>query len=157
MSEDGELLPYFGYGTLLGAGHMRERYLSAEPLGLAFWEGHQLDFLRYESAERGGCSIAAKPEGILFGVLYRLSRADMDRLMAVGGDAEWYDAPVIEVTRVTGGRMRAVTLRVNGERGPWAPPAAYAKLIIDGAAEAGLPAEYRALLDEIVAAAQAGG
>jgi hypothetical protein len=135
---------------------MRERYPSAEVLGIAFWQGHELDFLRYESPERGGCSIAAVPDGVLFGVLYRLSQADMDRMMTVGGEAEWYDAPEIEVTLVRGGRVRAVTLRVNGARGAWAPPAPYARLITEGAAEAGLPADYRARLDEIIAAAQRG-
>ena len=58
------------------------------------------------------------------------------------------------MTRVTGGKVRAVTLRVNGTRGVWAPPAPYARLITEGAAEAGLPAEYRARLDAIIKAAQ---
>jgi hypothetical protein len=55
-------LPYFGYGTLLG-GNMRERYPSATALGLATYQGHELDFLRYDSADKGGCS--PSPTGIM--------------------------------------------------------------------------------------------
>lgn len=109
----------------------------------------------YSIPSEGGCSIAAKPGARLIGVLYRLSEEDMDRLLAVGGDAEWYEAREIEVIKTGGDRVRAVTLRVDGDRGPWVPPDPYVRLIIDGAAEANLPADYRARLGEIVSAAQA--
>lgn len=149
------LLPYFGYGTLLGAGHMRERYPSATSLGLATYAGHRLGFYRYESAARGGCTIVTAPGEALWGVVYRLSPADMATLLAVGGDAEWYEAREIDVTMVANGApMRAITLRVNGERGPWVPPEAYGRLITEGAREADLPGDYRARLEKIVADAQ---
>jgi gamma-glutamylcyclotransferase len=147
-------LPYFAYGTLLGARHMRDRYPSAEALGLAFYDRHELTFLRYATELEGGCSIAANSEAILFGVLYRISDEDMARLLAVDGQAHWYEARHIEVTRVAGGRVPAVTLRVNGNRGAWVPPNAYGRLITEGALEANLPEEYRARLNEIVSAAQ---
>jgi hypothetical protein len=149
-------LPYFGYGTLLGAGHMRERYPSAASLGLATYEGHELDFLRYDSADKGGCSIAERRGARLIGVLYTLSNEDMDRLLAVGGDAEWYEARKIDVKMNDGRIAKAITLRVNGARGPWVPPAAYGRLITEGAVEANLPADYRAKLNAIVAEAQRG-
>src|SRR5580700_10294516 len=120
------LLPYFGYGTLLGAGHTRERYPSAEPRGIAVYDGQRLGFARYATATDGGCTIVPDPGGRLWGVLYRMSDDDMAKLLAVGGHAQWYEAREIDVTMAEDGRVvRAVTLRVNGDRGPWAPPAAY--------------------------------
>jgi hypothetical protein len=150
-------LPYFGYGTLLGVTQMRRNYPSAEILGHAFYDQHELGFWRYADASEGGCTIVYNPDSILFGVLYKLSQEDMAKLLAVGGLAEWYEARELDVTRVTGGRVRAVTLRVEGNRGPWVPPAEYAGLVTDGAVEAGLPPEYRAKLNAIVANARKAG
>jgi hypothetical protein len=147
-------LPYFGYGTLLGLTQMRRNYPSAEILGHAFYDQHELGFWRYADASDGGCTIVYNPDSILFGVLYRLSEEDMAKLLAVGGLAQWYEARELDVTRVTGGRVRAVTLRVEGNRGAWVPPIEYASLVTNGAVEAGLPAEYRTKLDAIVATAR---
>jgi hypothetical protein len=152
----GSALPYFGYGTLLGETHMRRGYPSARTIGVGFYEQHELAFWRYDKASEGGCSIIHRPDGILFGVLYQLSAADMTKLLEVGGLADWYEAREIDVTRVTGGRARAITLRVDGYRGDWVPPADYAALVIDGAREAGLPAEYQTKLETIVANARRG-
>ena len=78
-------LPYFGYGTLLGLTQMRQNYPSAEILGLAFYDQHELGFWRYADASEGGCTMVYNPDSILFGVLYRLSQEDMAKLLAVGG------------------------------------------------------------------------
>lgn len=156
MTKPARQLPYFGYGTLLGVTQMRRNYPSAELVGVAFYDQHQLGFWRYADASDGGCTIVHNPDGILFGVLYDLSAADMGKLMAVGGLADWYEVREIDVVRVTGGRVRAVTLRVEGNRGPWEPPVEYANLVTDGAVEAQLPAEYIEKLNVIVAAARAG-
>lgn len=143
-------LPYFGYGTLLGLTQMRKNYPSAKVIGVAFYDQHELGFWRYADASDGGCTIVNNPDSILFGVLYELSELDMAKLLAVGGLAEWYEARQLDVTRVSGGRVRAVTLRVEGNRGPWVPPLDYASLVTNGAVEAGLPAEYQAKLNTIV-------
>jgi len=146
--------PYFGYGTLLGMTQMRRQYPSARQLGAAFLDQHRLDFWRYADASDGGCTICYDPEAILFGSLYKLALPDMQKLMKVGGVAQWYELRVVDVTRVSGGRVRAITLRVEGNRGRWVPPPDYAALVTDGAVEAGLPAEYRTRLNEIVEAAR---
>jgi hypothetical protein len=152
MSNDksAPILIYFGYGTLLGEKHMRKGYPSARAIGLGFYDQHELSFWRYADASSGGCTIVHKPDSILFGVLYELSPQDMAKLLEVGGLAQWYEAREIDVTRVTGGRVRAITLRVEGNRGLWVPPAEYAGLITEGAVEAALPIEYRAKLNAIV-------
>ena len=144
------ILTYFGYGTLLGETKMRQSYPSARPIGVGFYDQHELGFWRYADASDGGCTIVHNPDGILFGSLYELSPEGMAHLLTVGGLADWYEAREIDVTRVSGGRVRAITLRVEGNRGPWVPPADYANLVTNGAREASLPPEYCAKLDEIV-------
>ena len=150
------MLTYFGYGTLLGEGHMKHQYPSARSLGMGFCKGYELGFWCYADPSDGGCAIVEKPDGILFGMLYELSQEDMDRLLVVGGHADWYQALPVDVTSVAGGSVRALTLRVAGFRGGWAPPPDYAALVIDGAREAGLPAEYQQRLADIVDRARAG-
>ena len=148
--DDRGSLPYFGYGTLLGEGHMRASYPSAEVIGTGIYDGYELAFHRYGAQGEGGCTIVARPGAQLHGVLYRLNDADMDRLMEVGGAARHYEARPIEVRLPSGATTRAVTLRVDGDEGPWVPPEAYGRLVTDGAAEAGLPADYQARLGSIV-------
>lgn len=152
----GRILTYFGYGTLLGESHMRKSYPSAKTIGVGLYDQHDLGFWRYADASDGGCTIVHNPDGILFGVLYELSPQDMDRLLLVGGLAEWYEARTVDITRVSGGRTRAITLRVQGNRGPWVPPEDYAGYVTNGAREAGLPKEYCTRLDAIVEKARRG-
>jgi hypothetical protein len=149
-----ESLPYFGYGTLLGEEHMRRSYPSAEVVGHGIYEGHELAFHRYGDRGEGGCTIVARAGGVLRGVLYRLNDEDMQRLMEVGGAARYYEAREISVQLPSGDHIRAVTLRVDGDQGTWSPPDAYAALVTDGAAEAGLPEAYRSRLQEIIDAAR---
>lgn len=148
-------LPYFAYGTLLGEQHMRSRYPSAENLGQAVYEGHELAFHRYGDGHAGGCTIVDRPDAHLIGILYRLSERDMATLLEVGGDAAWYEAREIEVHRSDGSVVRAVTLRVDGDAGSWVPPTPYGRLVTDGAREAALPQDYIARLDRLVADASA--
>jgi hypothetical protein len=147
-------LPYFGYGTLLGQSHMRTSYPSAEPLGTGTYDGHELGFHRYGTQGDGGCTIVPRAGAALYGVLYRLDDPDMQRLMDVGGAAAHYEAREIDVRLLSGETVRAVTLRVDGDEGPWSPPEAYGRLVTDGAAEARLPEAYQARLRAIVESAQ---
>lgn len=154
--ENCEQYPYFGYATLLGLTQMQRQYPSAQQLGVAFYDQHRLDFWRYADATDGGCTICYEPDSILFGSLYKLSVPDMQKLLKVGGVAQWYEPRVLDVTLVSGGRIRAITLRVEGNRGSWVPPADYASLVTDGAVEAGLPLAYRQKLTAFVEAARNG-
>jgi cation transport regulator ChaC len=129
---------------------MRSRYPSTELLGTANYEGHELGFHRYGDQGEGGCTIVHRPGATLYGLLFRLNEADMTRMLEVGGAADHYEAREIDVRLQSGEMVRAVTLRVDGDEGPWAPPEPYARLVLDGAAEAGLSADYRARLARIV-------
>jgi len=147
--------PYFAYGTLLGLSHMRTRYPSAQPMGLAVYAGHELGFWRYsEGVEGGGCTIVESPAQQLIGVLYRLDPEDTSRLLDVDGLRDQYEVRHIEVTDEVGAVIPAYTLRVDPDNGVWPPPDEYAGLVTRGANEAGLPDEYRARLDEIIAVAR---
>jgi hypothetical protein len=151
------LLPYFGYGTLLGESHMKRSYPSSETLGTAVYEDHELAFHRYGSQDEGGCTIVERPGASLYGVLYHLHETDMARLLEVGGAASFYEAREITVRRPSGELTRAITLRVEGNAGPWAPPEPYGRLVTDGAAEANLPPDYRAHLVQTIENARVQG
>jgi hypothetical protein len=150
-SKSSQLL-YFAYGTLLGATHMRSRYPSAVSQGLATYDAHELGFSRYEadSSVAGGCTIVDAPGSVLIGVLYELNEADMTRLLAVDGESEWYERREVDVVRASGGRVRAVTLRVKRHQADWIPPVPYGHLVTEGAREAGLPIDYQERLSQIV-------
>lgn len=149
--------PYFAYGTLLGLSHMQSRYPSATPVGQAVYRDHELGFWQYsDGVEGGGCTIVDSPGRDLIGVLYRLDADDARRLLEVDGFVDEYEVRDIEVTDDKGSAVSAFTLRVDPNNGTWAPPDDYAGLVTNGAAEAGLPAEYQERLSAIIADARNG-
>jgi gamma-glutamylcyclotransferase (GGCT)/AIG2-like uncharacterized protein YtfP len=147
-------LAYFAYGTLLGERHMQSRYPSAERIGSAVYEDHELGFYAYGDGVGGGCTIVERPSAELVGVLYALSDEDLARLMAVDGYANWYERREIEVRLPDASIRSAVTLCVVEGHGDWAPPDEYGRLVTEGAREARLPPDYQARLMQIVADAQ---
>lgn len=148
-------LPYFGYGTLLGHSHMRQRYPSARPVGRASYADHELGFWRYgDGIDGGGCTIVESPGRQLVGVLYRLDEEDTRKLLAVDGYASEYEVRQVEVACEDGRSVTAYTLRVGQNNGTWPPPDDYAGLVTAGAVEADLAADYRARLAEIIAVAR---
>ena len=153
--EDAISKPYFAYGTLLGLSHMRSRYPSAQPVGRATYLDHELGFWQYaDGVDGGGCTIVESPGRHLIGILYRLDAADARRLLEVDGLRDQYEVRHIAVTDQNGALTPAYTLRVDPDNGVWPPPDDYAGLVTNGAAEANLPDDYRARLNEIIADAR---
>jgi gamma-glutamylcyclotransferase len=136
---------------------MQSRYPSATPVGHAVYRDHELGFWRYsDGVEGGGCTIVDSPGRDLLGVLYSLDADDARRLLAVDGFDVQYEVRDIDVTAGDGSRVSAFTLRVNANNGTWPPPDDYAGLVTNGAAEAGLPAEYQERLSAIIGEARSG-
>lgn len=143
--------PYFGYATLLGESHMRSRYPSARSLGLATYVDHELGFWNHgEGISGGGCTIVESPGRNLIGILYDLDSVDTDRLLAVDGLSDQYEVRQIEVIDTECSMVPAYTLRIRSNNGAWTPPDDYARLIMNGAEEAGLPQKYRNRLRAII-------
>lgn len=155
---------YFAYGSNMLAARLRERTPSARPVAVAGLPGHALRWHKPGLDGSGKCDVVAvaDPAACVHGVLYEIARAEkpqLDRAESLGvGYAERH-APV-QVTsavafagqapRRAGDGWRTVeallyvALRVDAGRLPfdW-----YRALVVAGAREHALPADYVAALE----------
>lgn len=137
---------YFAYGANMSArvlARRRVRPLSAE---VATLQGHELRFSHPGPPliEPAFASVDPCPEARVYGVLYQISEAELRWLDRLEGR---YQKKLLEVT---GDRTGKVSARVYQTPTPVAgkrPSVRYLRLLLDGAKENKLPAEYISWLE----------
>lgn len=143
-ADDEEQVLHFGYGS-----NMSESYMKQYTPGLKYVRNAQLpnfeiQFRKYSENMQGGISsIIEKPGGMIYGVLYWIPRKEIEELdiledvplgiykretfQVLGDDGEWYAADLYRVTE---------------PKGPFEPAKQYLDLMINGATEHGINAEW---------------
>jgi len=145
MSDAPETLWYFAYGSNMSRAIFIERR-AIEPTAIAWgWlDGYRLCFdLPVGPGERGVANLAADPNARTCGVLYHISAehaAHLDRTEGV--DRGYYTRLDVTVAAAQGESIAAFTYQstrgVTGRK----PSPSYIGLLLDGAGEHGLPADY---------------
>lgn len=146
---------YFGYCTLLETENMKRYCPTAVAVGVGSLSGYKLCFDTYGPDDpRGGCNLEKVAGEEILGVLYDLTSEELANLDNISGvDQGHYEQ--IDVTVVSDGQqMPAITYRIPTRGGPFHPPAAYVRPILDGAREWKLSEAYIAKLKEIIKSAQ---
>ncbi len=141
---------YFGYGsnmcdaTFCGRRGMRPLAARAGRL-----DGYRLCFnLPVGPGERGVANIEPEPGATIYGVLYLLTRAELDRLDRTEGvHVGAYRRVPVEVVADDGAGLTAITYRSSRTTTGRKPSARYLQLLLDGAREHGLPREYVRFLE----------
>jgi hypothetical protein len=128
---------------------------TAVPVGVASLSGYTLCFDTYSPDDpRGGCNLRKVAEQEILGILYELTPKELAGLDDISGVAQgFYEQIDVTVIR-DGHEIPAITYRIPAPGGPYHPPAAYVRPILDGAREWNLPEEYIAKLNQIVESAQ---
>ena len=115
-------------------------------------DGFRLLFLRRSVRWQAGAADVVEDDGAAtWGALYEVSAADLDALdakeyAAAGG----YQRRTVEVETQDGQRRKAVTYEVvTKEPRELKPKPEYVELLIRGAQERGLPAEWQQVLKEL--------
>ena len=140
---------YFAYGSNLERGTFVGRR-RMQPLATAIGVLHDFE-LRFDlpigPGERGVANVAARPGDHVWGALYQLTSVEADRLDRTEGvDKGVYRRLAVEVTRPDGGRIAAFTYGSALSRPERKPSRRYLGLLLAGARELGLPAEWVARL-----------
>ncbi len=136
---------YFAYGsnldprTFLGRRRMR-------PLATKIGVLHDFE-LRFDlpvgEGERGVANVAPQAGDHVWGALYHLTHTDADRLDRTEGvHAGFYRRLAVEVHTPEGSALPAFTYRSELSRPGRKPSSRYLGLLLAGARELGLPAEY---------------
>ena len=143
-----DLLWYFAYGSNMCASIFVERRGMQPSAATWGWlEGFRLCFdLPVGPGERGVANLVGAPGARTCGVLYRISAAEAERLdHSEGVPAGYYRR--IAVTVNTGeGAIAAFTYQSGYATPGRKPSRRYMRLLLDGARQHGLPAEYVAAL-----------
>ena len=139
-------LLYFAYGSNL----LRERLLPRCPNlvfeGRAVLTDHRLTFDKVSTDLSGKCAFEAAAGEAVHGVLWRIPRGDLVELDRHEGVGYGYEQCVMPVAREGGDAVPAVTYRATQLEPGKEPYDWYLALVIAGAGQQKLPADYVARL-----------
>ncbi len=143
---------YFAYGSNMGrATFVERRGMQPTAARRAYLDDHRVCFdLPVGPGERGVANLVVAPGARAWGVIYRLSHdacAFLDRTEGV--DRGFYRRIAVEVVIDAGSRVDAFTYRGDARDPRRKPSARYLGLLLAGARELALPAEYVAWLEAL--------
>jgi hypothetical protein len=138
---------YFAYGPTMNPAVMAEVCRGAVALGPAMLPGHELAFFGHSATWDGAeKTLVRRPDCAVWGVVYRISSSDLDRLdlhqgVKLDGSGGYFHFPT-EVIGRNGQRYDAVFYKrsMNGE--PRLPSTGYVESIVAGAEAHALPNDY---------------
>lgn len=150
------MLPYFAYGSNMSRRQMQQRCPGHECLGRAVLKDHALCFPIHSVIRNCGVAgLVAQTGAEVWGVVYRLPDADMAALdrregydPARSAAENRYNRRTVRVL-MDGNILQCVTYFATPEPGEHIPSAAYLGVMLEGASENGLPADYIARLQAI--------
>jgi gamma-glutamylcyclotransferase (GGCT)/AIG2-like uncharacterized protein YtfP len=147
LSKSERYYNYFAYGSNMAERQMKERCPSAQRIAVAMLRDYELVFNRLGSYRPGGVASVAPAEGKrVYGVVWRISSSDLDRLDEVEDPAA-YQRDIATVFGLDGSRWRAYLYEATPE-GVFEPDRDYLELMVEAAVESGLPEKYVAALKD---------
>lgn len=122
---------------------LRERAPTARALGAACLVGHRLAWHKIGRDGSGKCDahFTGRADDVLWGVVFAIDFADRTALDAAEGLGQGYDLATVEI-RLGGRVVEAGVYRATHIDRDLRPFDWYHALVIDGADEHGLPADY---------------
>ena len=140
---------YFAYGSNMSRQQMRARCPDHECLGIAVLKDYALCFPRHSPIRNCGVAgLAESPGAEVWGVVYRLHDGDLAALDKREGYApakphhvNRYNRQTVRV-QIDGRDVECLTYFARPEPGEHMPSADYLAVMIEGAAENGLPEAY---------------
>ncbi len=147
-----ETLWYFAYGSNLHDAIFRERRsIRAREVRRGCLDGFRLRFnLPVGPGERGVANIEPATGSSIFGALYLLTPADCERLdRSEGVHFNAYRRITVTIRLDDGTTCSAFTYRADRTHDARKPSARYLALVVEGARQRGLPAEYVRWLESL--------
>lgn len=137
---------YFAYGSNMDEQQMKERCPSAVLIGPSTLADYRLAFTIFSPKRLCGCAdIVANKGETVYGLLYELSRADVDALDAFEGHPTHYQRVSLKVKN-SSGEIEAYSYEVVNKQGDLTPSSHYLGLMQSAADLHTFPDEYRAFL-----------
>jgi hypothetical protein len=140
---------YFAYGSNMVTERLRERAPSATPIGIGRLSGHVLSWdKRSRSDGSGKCDAEATGRNgdVVWGVLFELDPRDKPALDRAEGAGEGYVEKQVTILTADGS-VHALTYCATEKDPALRPYRWYKALVVAGAREHHLPADYRRRLE----------
>jgi hypothetical protein len=137
---------YFAYGSNLKLARLRERAPSARAGGRALLSGWRLAFDKPGRDGSAKANLRREVGSLVWGALYALAPGDWPRLDAA---EPGYERIRVEVAIEGGEIVRAQTYAARARARDQLPLEGYLRLVLEGAREHGLPADWVAALERL--------
>jgi len=122
---------YFAYGSNMDEKQMNNRCPESSLVGIATLEGYRLGFTRYAQSRNGGVAdIVSAPDSSVWGLVYRLTRQDLDLLDSFEGKGKAYDRMTVQVRFIDGRMVEAETYFVIDKQSNFKPGEEYLRLLL---------------------------
>jgi hypothetical protein len=146
---------YFSYGSNMCTGRLRSRVDSASPVGIAHLSGYSLRFHKRskDGSAKANAFFTGKPGDVIWGVIFNIQSSQKSLLDRAEGLGAGYAEESVVVVDEKGNQQRvfmyvADQSAIADRRRPYSW---YKRFVIQGAKQHGLPPEYVASLDAVVA------
>jgi len=140
---------YLAYASNMDPKTFQRRCPRAKPLGRARLPGYRLAFSRYSRQRRGGSAdMVEDASSEVWGVLYEVGEECLASMDRVEGVPVAYRRGRVTVFDDAGKSYDVLTYVAN-KTGDFLPSRSYMEVILRGAREYGLPAEYIEGLEQI--------
>lgn len=141
---------YFAYGSNMSSEEMQAWCPGARFIAAARLPHYRLDFTRYSRKRKGGAADVVPTKGQeVWGVLYELDAGDLAALDRKEGVPNAYTRAYVDVAPVSGETARALIYTVVNKAASQPPSREYLGIMLRGARERDLPADYVRMLAEI--------
>jgi gamma-glutamylcyclotransferase (GGCT)/AIG2-like uncharacterized protein YtfP len=151
-------MKYFAYGSNMSTPRLRERVRSCEFVTSAKLLGYQLRFHKQSNDKSSKCNAlyTGVDTDIIWGVVFNISAEDKKTLDKVEGLGSGYNEKMVDLITPTRENLKAITYYADKATivEGLSPYTWYKDLVLNGAAEHGLPADYITLSIEAVTAIQ---
>jgi gamma-glutamylcyclotransferase (GGCT)/AIG2-like uncharacterized protein YtfP len=142
-------MKYFAYGSNMSREELRAWCPSAEFVTIARLPNHRLDFTRHSRRRQGGVADVVPSNGDeVWGVVYDIPSDELPALDRKEGVPNAYQREYVSVIVQSGERAEALTYTVVHKVPTELPSERYLDLILKGAREWKLPAEYVRKLEQ---------
>ena len=143
---------YFAYASNMNRTQVEQRAGAAAEEKVARLDNYELNFDKVTRGGTGSANIVPAEGQTVWGVLYRLSEAQLRTLDRFEGVPEHYRRSEVNVIDAEGNKVGAQVYLARKIRKGLKPDRHYLARILQGAEEHGLPADYVAQLRKITPA-----
>ncbi|HXE74493.1 MAG TPA: gamma-glutamylcyclotransferase family protein [Candidatus Xenobia bacterium] len=143
---------YFAYASNMSRTQVEQRAGAPAEEKVARLDNYELNFDKVTRGGTGSANIVPAEGKTVWGVLYRLSEAQLRVLDRFEGVPEHYRRSEVNVVDAEGNKVGAQVYLARKVRKGLKPDRHYLARILQGAEEHGLPAEYVAQLKKITSA-----